>query len=246
VSTGHDAQDCHSEPPLDRSSSPGNGTDGQAVDVQSAQISNLNRKMFFALLGAAIGPLLAIAGLVVSGLQWKVADDQLDAVREQINDSRTEMQLEHRAWLFAQSAQMLCDPYRIQVTYANQGRTPAVNVEPSAVFNVKPATFFPTHGVGEAITVSMSNFAAVRPGATDTYVVELPRELLKDMRESDQYLMTTFRFAYKDVFNIQRATMACYAIDAASLESGELYECAEHNIDEVPNSAIKESQRPRR
>jgi len=55
---------------------------------QTAQIKNLNRKVMVAWVVAAFGPLIALAGLVFTGLQWKVADQQLRVMEAQLKDAR--------------------------------------------------------------------------------------------------------------------------------------------------------------
>jgi hypothetical protein len=55
---------------------------------QTAQIRNLSRKVVWTWVVAAIGPLLALTGLVFAGLSWKASDGQLAVMKAQLNDAR--------------------------------------------------------------------------------------------------------------------------------------------------------------
>jgi hypothetical protein len=61
-----------------------NSTDAK----QDEQIHQLRRKVAFAWVTAVIGPLLALGGVVFSGLQWKSAARQLEVARSQLRDAR--------------------------------------------------------------------------------------------------------------------------------------------------------------
>ena len=68
-------------PPRGEATKP--GTDAE----QTEQIKNLSRKVVWTWIVAAFGPLLALAGLVFSALQWKVADGQLSVMKAQLKDA---------------------------------------------------------------------------------------------------------------------------------------------------------------
>jgi hypothetical protein len=55
---------------------------------QNEQIQQLQRNVGFAWITAALGPLLALGGVVFSGLQWKAADRQLEVAASQLKDAR--------------------------------------------------------------------------------------------------------------------------------------------------------------
>jgi hypothetical protein len=86
---------------------------------QTAQIQRLNRRVVWALIAAAFGPLITILGLAVAGLQWKV-------MREQVADGRHATRLEHRAWVFVTGVEATSTGFRIHAK--NMGRTPALQV----------------------------------------------------------------------------------------------------------------------
>lgn len=75
-----------SEPPYQPSSEQAKAnTDTE----QTRQIQNLKRKMVWTWVVASFGPLIALAGVVFSGLQWKAADEQVQIARAQLQDART-------------------------------------------------------------------------------------------------------------------------------------------------------------
>ncbi len=55
---------------------------------QDAQLARLNRRVLLAWTAAAVGPLLALGGVVFSGLQWRAAQQQLAVMRTQLTDAR--------------------------------------------------------------------------------------------------------------------------------------------------------------
>ena len=87
--------------------------------TQTAQIQKLHRRVIWALIAAAFGPMLTVLGLAVAGLQWKVMKEQLD-------DGRRATRLEHRAWVFVTGIEATPAGFRIEAK--NMGRTPAVQV----------------------------------------------------------------------------------------------------------------------
>jgi hypothetical protein len=68
---------------------PGSEATQASTDAeQTAQIKNLSRKVVWTWVVAAIGPLLALAGLVFAGLSWKASDGQLAVMKGQLSDAR--------------------------------------------------------------------------------------------------------------------------------------------------------------
>lgn len=197
-----------------------NATKAQSDAQQTAQIQKLNHRVLWALVGATLGPLIAVSGLIVSGLQWKTADRQLAAMREQITDTRSATRLEYRAWVFVTKAEIVRRTVRIEAR--NMGRTPAIDVVMLGRVDSKNPPL-------------LDRFTGALP-PSESQVFEIP--MFGDWTDAGN---VEGHVTYRDVFGEPHDTRFCFGVTLDHGEQPALTRCSANNTTDLGKTESAET-----